>query len=114
MLSGTRERVSIQAKAETPNKASPSHTQPLPKAFSTSDVPRSFAPAALCVMPCLRVTWAQAATATANSSTARLLTVIRALLSGASPQAWSSWVDVTLRLRRPATTVGLAGGLVRA
>src|SRR5450631_2637081 len=99
MLSGTRERVSIHAKAEMPNRASPSHTQPFPIAFSTSDVPCSFALAALRVMPCLSKTCPDADRATANSRTARLLRLIRALLSGASSRSSASRTEVTLRFR---------------
>jgi len=84
-------------------------------AFSTKDVPRSFAPAALCVMAYLSVTWPDAAKATANSRTATLLKVIRAPLSRSSPPAWWSRVDVTLKFRRQATTAGLPGSqLLRA
>lgn len=90
MLSGTRERVSIQANAEIPKRASPSHTQPFPMAFSASEVPRSFALDALRVIPCLRMTCPDAAKATAKSRTAKLLKLNRALLTCSPPRPSSS------------------------
>src|SRR5664279_113895 len=118
MFSGTRERVSSQANAEMPNRTSPSHIQPLPIAFTASELPRSFALAALRIIPCLSTTWAHAAKATASKRTAKLWMLTRALPTRANPRASSSRVEVTLRFhlqtpQRRCVATSLAGQLVR-
>src|SRR5664280_1235107 len=96
----------------------PSHIQPLPIAFTASELPRSFVLAALRIIPCLSTTWAHAAKATASNRTAKLWMLTRALPTRANQRASSSRVEVTLRFhlqtpQRRCVATSLAGQLVR-